>query len=369
MKKIKIFPALLLTLLFAGVAAFLPSAAMAQSKSTTTAATAVKADPCSTLTISSSGAITSSSKASTKSTIPAQANPAQKSCENGDVLMQVSSQRDYGYRIGDVIPIRITILAGDNVMIDFSSLKQGVLGFTGSDFQLAADDPVVISTQAKDGGTEYIIDLNVQSFVPEPLIDFTVDLAYSTGFVPGTTELDWNVLTTPDFVISTSITTDAGTSYKEGSTSPTGNGSPWLMWPALILGFVLVLLWPARRLLSWLNRVRPGRRLPANEVAWKSLDNTFASAREHGFSDGHYKQISSAVRLYVGATLKGNGKDFETLTRAEVTAQLIGHPQIATISSVLAKCDQALYTKVALSDEENRLLIEEIEILVPRPKR
>jgi hypothetical protein len=286
------------------------------------------------------------------------ANPVQKSCEDGKIRIMVGSPREFGNRIADVVSVRVLILADDSVVIDLASLKQGIIGFNGNEFELARNNPITVRAQHKDGKTLYVIDLKLQTFVPKPGVVFNLDLRYATGLVPGSTTPDWKVLTTPDFVVTTSNTADNGEELLEGDLDKAGSPVPWLMWPLVSAGLFLVLLWPGLKFVFWLNRIRPGRKVPANEIAWKVFDKVIPDALENGFSEKHYKQIASALRRYLGV---------EPNTRLEVLDRLKDHPQIETITSALSKCDRVLYAGVKLSEAENRELVAEIKKLVPRP--
>lgn len=292
---------------------------------------------------------------------PTPANPVQKVMEGGKIQMLVGSPRHFGNRIGDVVPIRVLILTDNSVTLDFTSLKQGVLGFNGSEFELAHDDPITVrSRQVQGNKTLYIIDLRLQTFViREPGVIFNLDLRYATERVGDSQQPNWKVLTTPDFFVTRSNTADNGNELLEGDLDARSGASPWLMWPLLVTGFFLVGLWPGYLLVSWLNRIRPGYRAPAHVVAWKKFTKALKDADEFGFGPRHYKQIASALRVYLGV---------EPHTVLEVGDRLHEHPQLATITSALSKCERVLYGGATLSDEENEELVRELEELVPRPQ-
>jgi len=290
---------------------------------------------------------------------PKPENPVGKSCENGRIKIRVGSPQEFGHRIGDVVSIRIQILTDDKVMIDFTSLKQRVLGFQGSDFVLARDNPVTVKVMQKEHQVLYVIDLNVQTFVnKEPGVVFNLDLRYATGLAGDSKTPNWQVLTTPDFFVTRSNTVDNGENLLEGDLDPQASPTPWPMWPLLVGGFFLVLLWPGVVVVRYLNRLRPGRKIPANELAWRKFDKALSDANEFGWDVRHYKQIASAVRVYLGVAPH---------TRLEVLDRLSAHPQIELIKSALTKCDRVLYEHATLSADETRELVREIKTLVPKP--
>lgn len=290
---------------------------------------------------------------------PTPANPVKKMCEGGKIMMIVGNDREFGHRIGDIDEIEVVLVTDPSVTIDFSSLKNGTLGFNGNQFEIAASNPVSIrSGKTKDGHVAYIIDLRLQTFVnTDPGVVFNLDLRYSTGLLPDGKTQNWQVLTTPDFFVTRSNTLDNGTDLQEGSLDAASTPSPWLMWPALVTGIFLVLLWPGVVFVRWINRIRPGRKVPKEEIAWRKFNRAIRDANEDGWDYKHYKNIASALRVYF---------DVAALTPLEVEDRLKDHPKIDLILSALEKCDRVLYHHASLTDAENKQLKRELDLLVPK---
>lgn len=297
---------------------------------------------------------------------PKPANPVQKICEGGKIVIQVGNLQHFGHHIMDHVGITVLILADDSVMFDFSSVEKGILGFDGQEFDLAKKDALPPGQKAvtiekrpyAKGKTLYVIQLVVQSSVPRPVIVFNMDARYATEMTPDGKSPNWKKLTTPDFVVTKSNTADNGDELLEGDLEQKEPPKPWPMWPLLVSGAFLVLLWPGLKVVLYLNRQRPGRVVPRNEAAWKILDRVFAQAKEGGFTETHYRRIASALRMYLGV---------EPATSLEVGEQLADNTDLAKIESALSKCDRVLYGKATLTDAENAELICEIEAIVPRP--
>jgi hypothetical protein len=287
---------------------------------------------------------------------PVPQNPVRKVYEDGKIVVLVGSERHFGYRIGDVAPVTILVLADDSVTLNFDAIKKGVLGFDGSDFELV--DPANIRIIRKESGkTLWRMDLAVRSFVPRKGIVFTADFQYALGMGPDGKTPDWKVLTTPGFVVSTSNTADNGTDLLEGDLSERPYKISWFTYPLLLAGLSLVLLWPSLLLLAWYRRVRPPRVVPPNEQAWRVFNRVFKEAKASGWTCKHYKQLAAALRTYLGV---------EPATLEEVVERLKDHPDLPTIKSALRKCEAVLYAKKPLSDAENDELVSELEKLVPR---
>lgn len=304
---------------------------------------------------------------STPAPDPKPENPVTKSCEGGKIQIMVGNEQEFGKRIGNIVQVRVLLLVDDSVSIDFTTLQRGILNFDGTDrFKLAKDNPVTISKQQKVGQTLWTIDLRLQTYVPTPAVTFNLDLRYTTSFVAGTLKPEWKVLTTPDFLITRSNTVDNGEQLKEGNMEPAQVVAPWPIKTLLYGGVSLIALCLLTPVVIWLNRRRPGRKIPANETAWLTLAGVFKEGETFGFTESHYRSTVDALKSYLG---------MGTRTREEISLLLKDSPLHATILSALQKCDQALYasktTKSAkdlLSKEAVAELIAEIKAIVPRPE-
>lgn len=305
---------------------------------------------------------------------PKPQNPVQKICEDGRIIIQVGNAQHFGHRIMDLIEITVVIVADKDVKFDFTSLEKGVIGFDGSDFDLAKTQPegalppgqkaVTIRSAPfnKDGSKIiYRIDLIVQSSVPPVVktnIVFNLDLRYATDMTADGKTPNWKRLTTPDFVVTTSPTADNGDELLEGDLEQKGAPSPWLMWPLLVLGGFLFLVWPGITIVRYINRARPRRVMSPAEKAWRIFLKVEAEVKVSGWTPAQYKLMASAFRTYLGV---------EPATTLEAQERLKDHPQIESIMSALTKCDSVLYHGATLSDEQNDQLVEEFVNLVPRP--
>jgi hypothetical protein len=291
---------------------------------------------------------------------------ADKTCENGRVEIQVAALPHFGHHIGDVADVRVLIATDPGVFIDFSSLmKARAIAYGGSDFALTLDKPASIrKVQAKANVVVYVIDLRLQTFtIKDPGASFNLDLRYATGLVPNTHIPDWRVLSTPPILITRSNTVDNGEELLEGNLQAQDPRGSWLMWPVLVAGFFLVLLWPGLILVNYLNRIRPGRKVPLNEQAWKKFNKTIKDAQEHGWDLRHYKQIAAALRLGLG---------YQPQTRLEILDRIANDPQMAAkserVRNVLIKLDAVLYNGRAMTPEETEALIRELPLIIDRPE-
>ncbi|MCC6979395.1 MAG: hypothetical protein IT343_13815 [Candidatus Melainabacteria bacterium] len=300
---------------------------------------------------------------------PKPANPVQKVCENGRIIIQVGNGQHFGHRIMDLVEVTVLIVADNDIKFDFTSLSKGVIGFEGQDFDLAkpyplgalapGQSPVTIqSAPYKQGQTIYRIDLIVQSSVPKKAIPFQLDLRYAVDTAPDGKTPNWKRLTTPDFIVTTSNTADNGDELLEGDLEMRQAPRPWAMWPTLVGGIFLALLWPALVIVRRINREKPIRKSPPNEVAWRVYLKVTKQVAETGWQERHYKLMAAALRQYFGV---------DPSTINEVGERLKDHAQLDMIMSYLAKTEAVLFQQRALSEHENNELCEQFEELVPRP--
>jgi hypothetical protein len=294
-------------------------------------------------------------------------NPVAKSCEHGRISMQVMMDQPFANRIGALLPIEVLIKADAGVVFDFGSLRQNVLSFSGSDFLVIPDQQIEVKAQpANKEKTVFIykIVLPVQTFKTDKDIAFNLDLKYVVDMPPATKQPNWKVLTTPDFVVTTSNTADNGTALQEGNVDKATVRAPWFMWFAFPAA-IFLLFWPVvKRFVFWLNRIRPGRKIPAEEVAWKVFRKVFNDAKDYGGMSAEFvKKIEDALRAYI----KQDSASIE-----EIKFRLKGNPQLDTIISVLSTLQRVHWARIdrpfMLSERALDDLYADLKKLVPMPK-
>ena len=299
---------------------------------------------------------------------------AEKSCEGGRIRMQVQAERHFGHRIMDPINVRVLLNVDPSVTVDFQSLRRGTITFNGQEFDLvsplalnAPQSPVdVRSLRMPDGRVLIKVDLIVQSSVPAsvaPHLVFRLDLRYSLGNIRdaegnATSTADHRVLSTPVIGLTLSQTASGAGEFVGVNPAFAPQLRPWATHGLLVGGAFLLLLPLGLWAVRWINRQRPGRKVPSHELAWHTLDKVFAEGNQQGFSPLHIKAISAAVRRYLNVSAS---------THAELRTLLAGHPQQKAIIRVLSKCDAVLYRCQQLNHDDFVELIEDVESIVPRP--
>jgi len=325
---------------------------------------------------------------------PKPQNPVEKVCADGRVHIIVGitpsdqadytdSHRHFGHFIMDRVPVTVVLDLDKSVQIDFTSLlAQKVLGFNGSDFDLAKQGPgeppaVTIAGPVIKGDRKiYRIEMIVQSMVPTPSA-FNLDLRYAVDKTPDGKLPNWVTMTTPDFLITTSDISDNGDQLLEGNLDMQSPRLPWMTVTALALGVFLVLLWPGLYLVKWYNRVRPRKVIPADRLAWHVFEGQIVDAANGGFKRKHIRAIAHALRRYLGTLPQY--PNIEALTILEIENRFADDSKFAAIKRAFAMCEKDLFADAALRVEnpyesatsltsgEIEQLYGELEVLVPRP--
>lgn len=303
------------------------------------------------------------------------ANPSMKSCEGGRIQVRVGTERHFGYRIMDLVRVTVLLKIDPGTRIDFESLRRGNLTFNGQEFDLVAplalpsgQSPVdVEARQLRDGSTLLRIELLVQSSVPAsvaPYLVFRLDLRYAVGNIRDadgreTASPDWRVLSTAPIALTMSSTAVAADQFRDIALESVPQVLPWPTLWLLILGVFSILFMPGLLAVRWINRNRPGRIQSREEIAWRAIDEVYASARRNDrFSKTHVRRIAYAVRTYFGV---------QAATLSEVRSRLKADPRLSDIVDVLRACEGVLFESGAVDDQDMMALRPKLESIIPRP--
>lgn len=296
---------------------------------------------------------------------PAPVNPAVKSLDSGRLMIAVGSTRNFGYHIGELIPVTIVISADKNVMVNIEALKRKTLATDGSDFELA-EAPLVLKEE-KDGKTVYRVQLLLRSWVIKPQLTLNCDFHYATELLPDGKTPNWKPVSTPDFVLETSNTaTEAAKELLPGDMELKASPKPALATCFKYTSWVLMSLLPLWLALKLWNRVRPARPLTNAALVWIEFDRIMSEAeKEGGLKYGHLKELAGTLRAYLR---------IESVPTSEVAIPLEqffalheNKMELMTLAvSALSKLERALFSKMTLTDSELQTLAYELERIVPR---
>lgn len=298
---------------------------------------------------------------------PMPGNPIKKVCERGAVEILMGNGQHFGHRIGDRIPVTVIITTAPHVVLDFTSLtKQGKLSFEPSDFELYGE-PKITSETASNGVKRHTIQLGVQSFVMKEegkVITLRIDLRYSTELAEDGKTREWKILSTPDFVVTRSLTVDHGNELLEGDLKKKPLSLPWLTHFLLIAGLVSLFSIPGFALIKFLNRVRTRKHPPAERVAWQVFDEVLAEIETMGgFTTEHYVRIDGAFRNYLEAKLE---VPVASATIPQIHDRLSHLEEFDKIALVILSCERVIYRDEQLEEADNYAIVQAIKELVPR---
>jgi hypothetical protein len=194
--------------------------------------------------------------------------------------MVVVLKRDYGWRTGDLIKVKLYLKQMPGTKVDCQTLS------VNDTFELA-QKPVVAQKLLKDGSTVYRIDLTLQSFKIEQVHTFTGTIGWKNGD-------QRNDLTIPETHLSTSLTYDGGKYLKEGAdprVSIYWYGARYVAPMVLALVIYLLLLIPAIRVYLR-SLVKP----VVIDHARNRVEELIAKVKSGGSSKADHLELDGLVR-------------------------------------------------------------------------
>lgn len=160
--------------------------------------------------------------------------------------VQVSIERDYAYRIGDVISLEMVIRQQPGTRVQISTLT------VGGDFELH-EKPVLETRQLKDGAALYRLRFKLQSFEPKPRLSFTAAFTWDD-----LKKKEQNSFELPEKLIGTGMTWDGRQQMQEGTDHSSALGYWLRALVPLTCGSLLFFYFSIRALLHWwIERRKP----------------------------------------------------------------------------------------------------------------
>lgn len=351
-----------LTALLFMVLLAMPIANAASQAPTQTAAEEAVPDPCSPPTSRTStfnsgtfSYLQGSTIPSTPAPPPEPENPAVKQCEHGLVQIAIQSDRQFGYRIGEPVPVTILVFVAPNIVVDFTNLLEGNLLFSGRSDLALVGVPTV--TQTTNGNWKvYRVDLNVQFSSPEPSHVLIVQARYATGFIEGTQLPDYRLLQTPQFVIGTSFTLDQGHQLLPGFSDAIQPRTIWIGDATEYAGVLIVVVALLSLSVLQFRRARNSHVVSNEERAWRLMNKTFA--QPVSFDAQYYGNIAAALRIYFG---------MESESSSEILAQLNTRTDVAAIAHIFETCENVLYGSTTFDTAAHQKIQAELRQIIHRP--
>lgn len=285
---------------------------------------------------------------------------AQETAADGNIIVRSGTSRHAGYRIGDIVPVSVVIVASKDVRVDFSNVLNGTLSDDAQPAFELAETPTV-SHFEQNGKNVWRIDLAVRSWKVEPELDFHVDVQYGVNTKEG---WEWSTISSPTVTIQTTRSAQKDDEFDMGDARPRTA-------PANAFGRTLVFLggWTLLCFVVFTG-IKYGRRLhrkltyvSPEEQSWHVFDDVFATARSTGWTEAHYIALSTQLRRYL---------HLEPLTASEVRAltpaelDKVPEESIDILVRTFDLLEAALYAERQLNGVERAQLETDLETLVPR---
>lgn len=291
---------------------------------------------------------------------------AQAAGEKPPISARFETSRDFGYHIGDLIPLTLRIEAESGVVIDLESLPHR--GEAVGPFEVRN---VLIDHSRTSSGSAYRIEFTLQTFVPAisavgvvfpPLeLRFALpeDRAADGGYV-------YRAVALPPHLFFLSPTA-VGPRVMRASKGPVLPHTAWFFWSAVSLGGALLTLalgMLARDLARWWQRGIEAKRSNAEERALATLrllrERYLACEEKTPFL---FLKLSGVLRRFLS---KQCGIPARVQTIRQIRERFSGHPLENELAEVLERCNEVIYDGRRPPPAEKESIIREVAGLIDR---
>jgi hypothetical protein len=276
--------------------------------------------------------------------------------ESFPITIDFDCPRDFGFHIGDEVPLRVTLKAGEGVILDLVNLPQEQESH--GPFEIR---DMKVESHRERNQTVYIVDYRLQSFAPAIAVD---RLTFPPLRISYATKDDWNrgeeayryrnLLSQPfDILVSRTATYFGPMKDMKG---PVKDMRAAVMWQvALALGCVVTLL----GLMTWpWEFIRKRRRIETagqTETAVDRAIQALQKARENCFNyDDHRKHLFFEINRILRHFLK-EACDLRAANRPsmEILYQLRDRPFYENLRDLVTRINQVIYEGDAPVDVES----------------
>ncbi len=244
--------------------------------------------------------------------------------------------RDFGWRIGDVVPVTVYMKQKPGTVIDMHSIA------LAGDFEMVGA-PDLFELTRPDGSKVFRVKLKLQSFSVAPQLDLKANVSYRV--VASNEDVTVDI---PTIAPYTSKTWDGRKLIQEGKLVIIHGLHGWITLAYVLVGvFGTVFCWRLCRKFYNLLPVAVQRLLgPSRFIkARRQFDAVWAKMEAGDRSRENYVALARIIRkLYL----------IETKTTLEAKYwYLYGHNGPASIADMLMECDKVIYLDRILTDEEH----------------
>jgi hypothetical protein len=256
-------------------------------------------------------------------------------------------ERDFGWRIGDVIPIQLYLQQKPGTVVDLHSLA------VEGDFEIV-DNPAITTRDFKDGSRNISVKFKIQSMSNAKKLSLKVSMLYrqlSTG--------DDKLISIPAFEPFTSPTWDGRDVIQDGK--PAYVQGDHLLWTlGNIFGGIagcFAALYLRRKFIAAIELVKQKIWDTRRQIARREFDEAWARMEAGKITVGNYKAIARCVRKLFR---------IEAKVRREIELELGGaHPYRVQTLRILEITGKVLYEKRSLTRDEHYSIKTLFDEIVP----
>lgn len=258
-------------------------------------------------------------------------------------------ERDFAYRIGDVVPVVLYIKEAPDTRVDLNSIA------LEGDFEIRGSGKLYQET-TKEGGRILRFQLSLQSFSAAPAVSTKAAISYRV-----LSSNEEYTVSLPALAVSTSNTWDQKERIVEGELFVVHGWHGWINGGLLAAGLLLSIYGYRRyRYFKSLSpeALQSPRRAKRFVVARIRFDRVWSKIEAGDLSAANYIEIERIVRaLY----------EIESKTTREAGFWfLYGNRGPYQAVDILHQCDRVIYLGETLSVEDNLLIKTTFDKLVPR---
>jgi hypothetical protein len=263
-------------------------------------------------------------------------------------------ERDFGWRIGDVIPVTVYLKQKPGTLVDLNSIA------LAGDFEMVGA-PDFFELSRPDGAKVYRVKIKLQSFTAAPQWSLKANISYRLLATNDDITVDL-----PTIAPYTSKTWDGRDKAQEGKLVILHGWHDWMTLLYLVVGAVgtVVFFRYSRYFYNMMPmKTRLRKRLSRFIKARRQFDAIWAKMEAGDRSRENYVALSRVIRkLYL----------LETKTSLEAKFWfLYGRNGPAEIADMLIECDKVIYLNAVLSDEEHyriKTIFDSLVKPIPAPE-
>lgn len=262
----------------------------------------------------------------------------------------VVADRDYGYRIGDVIPVELVIRQQPGTRVQLSTLT------IAGDFEMH-EKPTVQMREHEDGSALYRVCFRLQSFETSARLSFKAQVSWED-----LKEGKGATYDVPETKIGYSMTWDGRKELQEGRDT---RSAIWYWVRAVVpltFGVLLYLYLIQRSLRQWL---KTRRQLTPEQMLQKRYAELLDSVSKGAATSEHYRELESIIREHW---------QLQSVPVTELKHKLRRDPAWRdAVHDFLAATAAGIYPETPISDEDRAVVVRTGESLrhplrSPRPE-